>query len=459
MAEKTVTLTDTITALMEQKKYSSARDVLVTMNASDIAAMFDDMDQTLLPRLFRLLPKDTAAETFIEMDPDSQELLIHGFSDSELKEVVDELYVDDAVDLVEEMPANVVKRILKQADSETRKMINEILKYPEDSAGSIMTTEFVDLQPTLTAADAIKHIRRTGVDSETINTCYVTDHSRHLIGILSIRTIILAEDDDVIADIMEENVISVGTQDDQEDVASMFTKYNFTALPVVDAEGRLVGIVTVDDAMEVMEEEATEDIEIMGGVTPIDKPYLKTGVMQFWKARIPWLMLMMISATFTGIILNHFEDALSTVAALTLFIPMLMGTGGNSGSQCSVTVIRALSLGDLEFSDIWAVMWKELRTGFLCGLSLAIVSFGKVMLVDHLLLGNDGVTTAVALVVSLTLIIIVIAAKLVGCVLPMLAAKLGLDPAVLASPFSSTIVDALALLAYFAVAQQIIPGL
>ncbi len=459
MAERTVTLTETITALMEQKKYSSARDVLVTMNASDIAAMFDDMDQALLPRLFRLLPKDTAAETFIEMDPDSQELLIHGFSDSELKEVVDELYVDDAVDLVEEMPANVVKRILRQADSETRKMINEILKYPEDSAGSIMTTEFVDLQPTLTAADAIKHIRRTGVDSETINTCYVTDHSRHLIGILSIRTIILAEDDDVIADIMEENVISVGTQDDQEDVASMFTKYNFTALPVVDAEGRLVGIVTVDDAMEVMEEEATEDIEIMGGVTPIDKPYLKTGVMQFWKARIPWLMLMMISATFTGIILNHFEDALSTVAALTLFIPMLMGTGGNSGSQCSVTVIRALSLGDLEFSDIWAVMWKELRTGFLCGLSLAIVSFGKVMLVDHFLLGNDGVTVAVALVVSLTLIIIVIAAKLVGCVLPMLAAKLGLDPAVLASPFISTIVDALALLAYFAVAQQIIPGL
>lgn len=459
MAEKTVTLTDTISALMAQKKYSSARDVLVTMNASDIAAMFDDMDQALLPRLFRLLPKDAAAETFIEMDPDSQELLIHGFSDSELKEVVDELYVDDAVDLVEEMPANVVKRILKQADSETRKMINEILKYPEDSAGSIMTTEFVDLQPTLTAADAIKHIRRTGVDSETINTCYVTDHSRHLIGILSIRTIILAEDDDVIADIMEENVISVGTQDDQEDVASMFTKYNFTALPVVDAEGRLVGIVTVDDAMEVMEEEATEDIEIMGGVTPIDKPYLKTGVLQFWRARIPWLMLMMISATFTGIILNHFEDALAAVSALTLFIPMLMGTGGNSGSQCSVTVIRALSLGDLEFADIWAVMWKELRTGLMCGVSLAIVSFGKVMLVDHLLLGNDGVTVSVALVVSLTLIIIVVAAKLVGCSLPMLAAKLGLDPAVLASPFISTIVDALALLAYFAVAQQIIPGL
>lgn len=459
MAEKTVTLTDTISALMAQKKYSSARDVLVTMNASDIAAMFDDMDQALLPRLFRLLPKDAAAETFIEMDPDSQELLIHGFSDSELKEVVDELYVDDAVDLVEEMPANVVKRILKQADSETRKMINEILKYPEDSAGSIMTTEFVDLQPTLTAADAIKHIRRTGVDSETINTCYVTDHSRHLIGILSIRTIILAEDDDVIADIMEENVISVGTQDDQEDVASMFTKYNFTALPVVDAEGRLVGIVTVDDAMEVMEEEATEDIEIMGGVTPIDKPYLKTGVLQFWRARIPWLMLMMISATFTGIILNHFEDALAAVSALTLFIPMLMGTGGNSGSQCSVTVIRALSLGDLEFADIWAVMWKELRTGLMCGVSLAIVSFGKVMLVDHLMLGNDGVTVSVALVVSLTLIIIVVAAKLVGCSLPMLAAKLGLDPAVLASPFISTIVDALALLAYFAVAQQIIPGL
>ncbi len=459
MAEKAVTLTDTIEALMAQKKYSSVRDILVTMNASDIAAMFDDMDEALLPRLFRLLPKDAAAETFIEMEPDSQELLIRGFSDSELKEVVDELYVDDAVDLVEEMPANVVKRILKQADSETRKMINEILQYPEDSAGSIMTTEFVDLRPSMTAADAIKHIRRTGVDSETINTCYVTDNSRHLIGILSIRTIILAEDDDIIEDIMEENVISVGTQDDQEDVASMFTKYNFTALPVVDAEGRLVGIVTVDDAMEVMEEEATEDIEIMGGVTPIDKPYLKTSPLQFWRARIPWLLILMISATFTGMILNHFEDALAKTAALTLFIPMLMDTGGNSGSQCSVTVIRALSLGDLEFSDLLAVLWKELRTGLLCGVSLAAVAFGKVMLIDHLLLGNDGVTASVALVVSLTLVIIVLAAKIVGCTLPMLADKLGFDPAVMSSPFITTIVDALALLAYFAVAHRILPGL
>lgn len=456
MAEKAITLSETIEALMESKKYSSVRDILVTMNPADIAAMFDDMDESLLPRLFRLLPKDDAAETFVEMDSDTQELLIQGFSDSELKEVVDELYVDDAVDLVEEMPANVVKRILKQADSETRKMINEILRYPEDCAGSIMTTEFVTLRPDMDVEAAIKRIRRTGVDSETINNCYVTDDHRHLIGTISIRTIILAEEDDVIEQIMEDNVISVSTLDDQEDVAAMFTKYNFTAIPVVDGENRMVGIVTVDDAMEVIEAETTEDIELMAGATPIDKPYLKTSAFHFFVARFPWLALLMVSATFTGIILNFYEDALSRVSALTLFIPMLMGTGGNSGSQTSATVIRALSVGDLEFKDILRVIGKELLTALMCGVCMAIVTFGKIMLVDNLIMGNPAVTAGVAMTVGLTLILIILAAKFVGCVLPMLADKIGVDPAVMAAPFISTFVDALSLLAYFAVAQRVL---
>ena len=456
MADRSVTLMDTISTLTEQKKYASVRDILVTMNPADIAFMFDDMESFLLPRLFRLLPKDLAAETFVEMDSDSQELLIQGFSDSELKEVVDELYVDDAVDLVEEMPANVVKRILRQADAETRKLINDILKYPEDSAGSIMTTEFVTLRPTMTVEDAIKRIRRTGVDSETVNTCYITDDKRHLIGTISIRTIILAEEDDVIQEIMEDNVISVFTLDDQEDVAAMFSKYNFLTLPVVDAEQRLVGIVTVDDALDVLEEEATEDMEIMAGVTPIDKPYLKTNVFRFWLARAPWLILMMVTATFTGMIIDHFESALVSVTALTLFIPMLMGTGGNSGSQSSVTIIRALSIGDLEPKDLPLVIWKELCVAVLCGLSLAAVSLAKVILVDRMLLGNETVTFGVALTVSVTLFLVVVIAKLVGCTLPILAERIGLDPAVMASPFITTIVDALALLAYFMVASRIL---
>ncbi len=456
MADRTALLMDTISQLTEQKKYTTVRDILVTMNSVDIAFMFDEMEPHLLPRLFRLLPKDLAAETFVEMDSDSQELLIRGFSDSELKEVVDELYLDDAVDLVEEMPANVVKRILRQADAETRKLINNILKYPEDSAGSMMTTEFVTLRPKMTVAEAIKRIRRTGVDSETINSCYITDDAKHLLGTISIRTIILAEDDDVIEEIMEENVIAVLTQDDQEDVAAMFSKYNFTALPVVDTEQRLVGIVTVDDAIDVMEEEATEDIEIMAGVTPMDKPYLKASVFRFWLARAPWLILMMVTSTFTGMILNRFEAALTSVTALTLFIPMLMGTGGNSGSQSSVTVIRALSVGDLDPTDLLAVVWKEMRVAILCGLSLAAVSLAKVIFIDGLLLGNDAITFGVALTVSITLFLVVVLAKLVGCTLPILAERVGVDPAVVANPFITTIVDALALLAYFWVAVRVL---
>jgi magnesium transporter len=449
MRENTFVLEDTISTLLENKKYATLRDILVTMNAADVAILFEEMPEEKLPLLFRLLPKEQAAETFVEMESDVQEMLIRGFSDAELKEVVDELYVDDAADLVEEMPANVVKRILRQADPEMRKMINEILKYPEDSAGSIMTTEFVSLRPGMTAEEAIKRIRRTGVDKETIYTCYVTSSSNVLVGIISLKHLILADDDDLVEDIMDTNLISVKTTDDQEDVAQMFTRYNFVALPVVDGDNRLVGIITVDDAMDVIEEETTEDIEIMAGITPSDKPYLKMSVFSIWKSRIPWLLLLMVSATFTGMIITSFENALATQVALTAFIPMLMDTGGNSGSQASVTVIRSLSLGDLEFSDIFRVMWKEIRVSLCCGLVLAAANFIKIVVVDMLLLHSTGVTYAVALVVCLTLCVTVVCAKIVGCTLPMLAEKLGFDPAVMASPFITTIVDALSLMIYF----------
>ena len=456
MAERTVTLEETILALAEQKKYPTLRDILVTMNPADIAALFDELDEHTLPLLFRLLPKDEAAETFVEMDPDSQELLIRGFSDSELKEVVDELYVDDAVDLVEEMPANVVRRILKQADPETRRLINNILKYPEDSAGSIMTTEYVDLLPTMTVADAVKRIRRTGTDKETINICYVIDDGRHLLGTVSIRTLILSEDDERIDQIMEENVISVSTLADQEDAADMFSKYNFTVLPVVDNENRLVGIITVDDAIDVIETEATEDMEIMGGVTPTDKPYLKTSVFETFKARIPWLLLLMISATFTGQIIASFEKSLAAVTILTAYIPMLMDTGGNSGSQASVTIIRGISLNEIEFSDYFRVVWKEIRVAVTCGVVLAAVNFAKLLLVDGMLFGNEGITVSVAAVICLTMVFTILCAKLVGCTLPMLSDKLGFDPAVMSAPFITTIVDALSLLIYFRFAAMIL---
>ncbi len=456
MAERNVTLDDTIVALAEQKKYSTLRDILVTMNPADAAALFDETEERLLPLLFRLLPKDMAAETFVEMDPDSQELLIHGFSDSELKEVVDELYVDDAVDLVEEMPANVVKRILKQADPETRKLINNILKYPDDSAGSLMTTEFVDLLPTMTAEDAIKRIRRTGTDKETINICYVIDDGRHLLGTVSIRNLILSEEDEAISQIMEENVISVNTLTDQEDVTGVFGKYDLTVLPVVDNENRLVGIITVDDALDVLETEATEDIEIMGGVTPTDKPYLKTSIWETFKARFPWLLLLMISATFTGQIITSFENSLAVAAVLTAYIPMLMDTGGNSGSQASVTVIRGISLGDIEFKDFFRVIWKEMRVAVLCGAALAAANFVKLMLVDRMLFHNPDVTVPVAAVICLTMVCTILVAKFVGCTLPMLAEKMGFDPAVMSSPFITTIVDALSLLIYFRFAVMIL---
>lgn len=455
MAEHSVTVESTLEALLAEKKYSTIRDILITMNPSDIASIFDELEEEHLPLLFRLLPKEQAAETFVEMDPEAQELLIRGFSDSELKEVIDELYVDDAVDIVEEMPANVVRRILSQADPEMRKNINEILRYPENSAGSIMTTEYVSLRPSMTVEESILRIRRTGVDKETIYTCYVTK-DRTLIGLVTVKDLLLARDDEMtIEEIMETNIISVNTQADQEEVAQMFSKYNFLALPVVDAENRMVGIITFDDAMDVMEDEVTEDMEIMGGMTPSDKTYLRSTVFDLFRHRIPWLMLLMVSATFTGLIITGFENKLTTLH-LAAFIPMLMDTGGNSGSQSSVTIIRALSLGEVDFSDLLRIIWKEIRTAVLCGVTLAVVCFAKIMLVDHLLLNNDSVTTLVALVVCITMALTVLVAKLIGCSLPMLAKKIGFDPAVMASPFITTIVDALSLLVYFGIASAML---
>ena len=449
-------LLEEIEEMTRRKQYKALRDILVELEPADIADLFDDLPEEMLPLLFRLLPKEPAAELFVELEPDVQEMLIRGFSNTELKEVLDELYLDDAVDIVEEMPAGVVKRILKHADPDTRKSINEILKYPEDSAGALMTTEFVDLKRDMTVEDALKRIRRTGTDKETINVCYVVDPARKLLGIASLRTILLSDEDDIIEDIMDPNVISVTTLEDKEDVAQTFSKYNFIALPVVDKENRLVGIITVDDAIDVMEEETTEDFEKMAAMLPSDKPYLKTGVLETWKARIPWLLILMLSATFTGIILNHYETALAACIVLNSFIPMLTGTGGNSGTQASTAVIRALSLDEVEFSDLGHVIWKELRVALLCGACLGGANFVKMMLVDRALLYNTAVTPTVALVVCLTLVFVVFFAKLVGCSLPILAERIGLDPAVMASPFISTIVDAISLIIYFRFASLLL---
>ena len=457
MAERFEIVEKALLKMLEEKKYSTLRDILITMNPADVAGLFDGLEEKQIPVMFRLLPKEQAAETFVEMEPEAQQLLIQGFSDNELREVLDELYVDDAADLVEEMPANVVRRILGQADPEMRSSINQILRYPENSAGALMTMEYVSLRPDMTVEEAILRIRRQGVDKETIYTCYVLDKDRTLLGIVTVKDLLLAESDDTeIREIMTSNIISVTTQDVQEEVAKMFSKYNFLALPVVDTENRMVGIVTFDDAMDVMEEEATEDMEIMAAMTPSEKSYLKSSPFDLYKHRIPWLMLLMVSATFTGMIISSFESALTRLTALTAFIPMLMDTGGNCGSQSSVTVIRALSLDELEFSDALTVLWKEIRTAVLCGITLAAVCFLKVLLVDRLLMGNASISLSVDLVICLALGVTVIMAKMVGCTLPLLAKKLGFDPAVMASPFITTIVDALSLLVYFLFAKTIL---
>ena len=453
MIQVNVTITETIKKLLEEKKFNTLRDILVTMKPYDIAAVFEELQDEKTPILFRILPKELAAETFVEMDEDTQEFLIHGFSDSELKEIVNELFVDDAVDIIEEMPANVVKRILRQADKDMRREINELLKYPEDSAGSIMTTEFIVLRPDMTAEMAIKRIRRTGVDKETIYTCYVTDENNRLIGITTVKDLLLAEDDDPVKDMMEENVISVHTLDDQEQVAQLFSNYDFLALPVVDNEQRLVGIVTIDDAIDVIREEATEDFEKMAAVLPSDKPYMKTSVWGIYKKRVPWLLILMLSATFTSTIISSFDGMLASVIILSSFIPMITGSGGNAGSQASVSVIRALSLGEIEFKSMFVVLWKELRVAFFCGLTLAVANFIKLMIFD--LRGHDN-AFFIALVVSLTLVGTIIMAKLVGASLPLLSSKIGLDPAVMANPLITTVCDSLSLLIYFGIASMVL---
>lgn len=451
-----------ILTLLQEKQYTALQRYLDTLNPADIAECLDDLldsgdlPEEELPRVFRLLPKELASDTFSDMESDLQETLIEAFSDGELSQVLGDMFLDDTVDVIEEMPANIVKRILKNIDPETRKAVNQVLNYPEDSAGSIMTTEFVDLTPGMTVAEAFDHIRRTGVDKETIYICYIIGPTRKLLGLVSVKDLLLADNGAVLRDMMETNIISVSTLDDREDAAKLFTRYDFSALPVVDRENRLVGIVTVDDAIDVLQEETTEDMEKMAALTPSEHPYLKSSAFEIWKQRIPWLLILMVSATFTGMIISGFESALARYAALIAFIPMLMDTGGNSGSQASVTVIRGISLGDIAFSDLLRVLWKETRVALLCGLSLAVAAFGKILLVDGLLLHNAGITPMVALVVCLTLVCTVFFAKLVGCALPLLAKKLGFDPAVMASPFITTIVDALSLLIYFQIASTLL---
>ena len=438
-----------LTELVEQKQYRALKTALGEMNEVDIAEFLGELDPEKLVLVFRLLPKELAAEVFTYLeDSDDQERLLSVLSDNELREVLDELYLDDAVDIIEDMPANLVSRILRNTNAATRSQINQLLNYPKDSAGSIMTTEFVYLHPGATVEESFARIRRVGLDKETVYTCYVTQH-RALVGVVTVRRMLLSSYETRISEIMETNIISVNTHEDKETVAQLFSKYDLTALPVVDKDNLLVGIITVDDAMDVMEEEATEDIEKMAAILPTDKPYFQTGVIETWKHRIPWLLLLMISATFTGTILGFFEEALAANAALTLFIPMLMDTGGNSGGQASVTIIRAMSLGDVEFADWLRVIWKELRVSVLCALTLGTVVFGKVMVVDR----KDA---TVAGVVALTIFFTIVIGKLFGCTLPMLAKRLGFDPAVMASPFITTVVDALSLLVYFAIATRIL---
>lgn len=451
-------LCEKIIELCEAKKMKELKELLRETQPFDIAEAFGELSLKDTALVYRLLSKETAAEVFVELDSEKQEELIRLFSDKELREMLDELYVDDTVDIIEEMPATVVAKIIKNTDAATRRTINEILMYPEDSAGSIMTPEYVSLKKSLTVAEAFEKIRREGVDKETVYTCYVTEN-RALVGIVTVKDMLIAGGDAAIADIMQTNVVSVSTTDDKEFVAEQIRNYDLLAIPVVDKENRIVGIVTVDDAIDVMQEEATEDMEIMAAMSPSEKPYLKTNVFSIWKKRIPWLLLLMISATFTGMIISGFEAQLAVYTALTAFIPMLMDTGGNSGSQASVTVIRALALDEVEPGDILRVIWKELRVSLLCGATLAVANFVKIVLVEMLLMHTvpmDAAGFRVAIIVCATLLITVCLAKLIGCSMPLLAKKLKLDPAVMASPFITTIVDALSLLVYFGVATKLL---
>lgn len=438
-----------IKELLETKQYTSLRQKMAEMNFADIAALMDEMDEEGMLKVFRILPKDLAADVFSYLEVENQQMIITSLSDKEAANIINNLMADDATDLLEEMPANIVKKLLANASPEARRDINHLLRYPEESAGSIMTVEYVDLKEKLTVEEAIARIRKVGLDSETINICYVLDAQRKLIGTVALRNLLLSEPEDKIGDIMHENVISIHTLMDQEEVAAQFKKYDFTSMPVVDNENRLVGIITVDDVVDIMEEEATEDIEKMAAITPSDKPYMKTGIIETYKNRIPWLLLLMVSATFTGQIINTFQDALSVCTVLTIFIPMLMDTGGNAGGQSSVTIIRGLSLGEISNKDILSIIWKEARVSLMCGITLAVANFAKLMLFDQ-------VGLQVTVVVCATLVVTVFLAKVIGCTLPILAKKIGFDPAVMASPFITTIVDALSLLVYFQIAKQIL---
>ncbi len=452
--EKT-TVFDIIIKLLEQRKFAELKLIMNQMNPTDIASIFDEAQPKDIPILFRLLPKELAAETFAYLDSEQQEQLILAFSDKEIRDMIDELFLDDTVDIIEEMPANVVSRILKNTDEATRRQINELLAYPDDSAGSVMTPEFVYLNKDMTVAEAFEKIRKVGVAKETIYTCYVTQE-RKLIGVVSLLKLLTASEDTRVEQIMNENVISVSTKEDKETVAATLAKYDLLALPVVDGENRLVGIVTVDDAIDVLQDENTEDIEKMAAIVPTDKPYFKIGVFETFLKRIPWLLFLMISATFTGMIITGFEAKLTASVALTAFIPMLMDTGGNAGGQTSATIIRSLSLGDIRLKDMLKVLWKEMRVAVICGVVLAAVNFVKILLVDRLLLGNTDITAMVDLVVCLTLVVAVFIAKVIGCVLPIGAKAIGFDPAVMASPFLTTIVDAISLLAYFLIATALL---
>lgn len=442
---------ETMREYIENKQYAKIRSEIVEMNEADIAAMLEELELPgkELIQVFRMLPKTIAADVFSFLSIELEQTIITMLTDREAATIIDNLFADDAADLMEEMPANVVKRLLAQTTPETRRDINHLLQYPEDSAGSIMTVEFVDLKEDYTVAQAIERIRKVGIDKETINTCYVTNQYRKIKGTISLRMLLLSNTSDRIGDLMEENVITISTLMDQEEVSRQFQKYDFDAMPVVDSEQRLVGIITVDDVMDIIEQEATEDIEMMAAITPTDKPYMKTTVLETFKKRIPWLLFLMISATFTGKIIQSYEAALASYAVLTMYIPMFMDTGGNAGGQSSVTIIRSISLGEVQFRDMLRIIWKEIRVAALCGVTLAVVNFGKLLLIDH-------VGTQVAMIVCLTMIVTVLVAKLVGCTLPMLAKKIGFDPAVMASPFITTIVDAVSLVIYFQIATRML---
>lgn len=440
---------DEIKELLETRQYTSLRQRIAEMNEADVAVILEELETEDMLRVFRILPKDLAADVFSYMEVENQQMIITSMSEKDAAVIIDNLMADDATSLLEEMPANIVKKLLANASPETRRDINHLLRYPEACAGSIMTVEYVDLKENLTVEQAIARIRKVGVDSETINICYVLDAQRRLLGTVALRYLLLSEPDDIIGDIMHENVISLHTLMDQEEVAAQFKKYDFTSMPVVDNENRLVGIITVDDVVDIMVEEATEDIEKMAAIVTSDKPYMKTGILETFKKRIPWLLLLMVTSTFTEQIINTFTEALSACAALTMFIPMLMGTGGNAGGQVSVTIIRGLSLGEIEYRDVPRIMWKEMRVALMCGLTLSVASFVKLMFFNR-------VGLMVALVVSLTLIVVLLLSKIIGCTLPILAKRIGFDPAVMASPLITTILDALSLIVYFQFATHML---